>query len=329
MKILTSCLIVFGGIVALGLYPAEAASGTVSTGDSAVEVQHVASVEQHFNLKQTKIASCSDLSLALQWGQSDLQYMSDGDLVISGTDQLGRSYRIVKATNITGCEIWSAGLNGNGAQDLIILTPGEDSSGGYDAELSIIFFDKNGYPFPWKAVGKFTVGTDGVQQVVSAPLPTSHAGVIVPTKEGLAGPNANLAFQLYAFSPSVVAKVSGKAIGVVWPAFANPTPELIAHQRAASLTFNQNESRESERLKPNLSNDSYISATSEVLLGDGRQLKPPAILVEDSADGSRLINFDPIPSDIEKLVSKAAHIAPIGQSCDEEECRPLIWIAQP
>lgn len=329
MKRVAICFIVLTGVVALTVSPAEAASGAVPVRDVAAQVQHIAKIEQRFGLKQTKVASCSDLSLALHWGLNDLQYMSDGDLVISGIDQLGRSYRAVKATNIAGCEIWSADLNGNGTQDLIILTPGEDSSGGYDAALSIIFFDKNGYPFPWKAIGKFTADENGVQQIVSAPTSTSHAGVIVPTREGLAGPNANLAFQLYAFSPSVVEKVSSKAIGVSWPTFANPTPQLIAHQKAASLSFNQNEPVQSEALRPDISIRNHVSATSKLVLSDGQRLEPPAILVEDSANGSRVINFDPIPEDIEKLVSEAAQITPMGQSCDEEECRPLIWITRP
>lgn len=313
----------------LMVLPAEAASGIEPNRNVAVQVQHIANIEQRFGLKQTKVASCSDLSLALSWGPNDIQYMSDGDLVISGIDQLGRSYHAVKAANITGCEIWSADLNRDGTQDLIILTPGEDSSGGYDAALSIIFFDKNGYPFPWKAIGKFTADENGVQQIVLAPTPTSHAGVIVPTKEGLAGPNANLAFQLYAFSPSVVEKVSGKAIGVTWPTFANPTPQLIAHRKAASLSFNQDEPVQSERLKPNLLNHNFVLATSKLVLNNGQELEPPAILVEDNVDDSRVINFDPVPEDIEKLVSKAEQITPMGESCDEEECRPLIWVARP
>lgn len=321
--------ILLGGIATLTVSHAEAASTTASRRDIAAQVQHVANIEQHFNLKQTKVASCSDLSLALNWGQSDLQYMNDGDLVISGTDQLGRSYRAIKATNIAGCEIWSADLDGNGIQDLIILTPGEDSSGGYDAELSILFFDKDGYPFPWQATGKFISGESGVLQIVSSPLPTSRAGVIVPTKEGLAGPNANLAFQLYAFSPSAVTKVSGKAIGTTWPAFANPTPQLIAHQKAASLVFDQSKLALPERLKPITSNGGNVSATSKLALDNGQRLVPPAILVEDSANGSRLINFDPIPKDIEELASKSAQVTPIGQSCEGEECRPLIWMTHP
>jgi hypothetical protein len=38
---------------------------------------------------------------------------------------------------------------------LEIVSPGVDSSGGYDSTLTVILFDQDGQPFPWQATGNF------------------------------------------------------------------------------------------------------------------------------------------------------------------------------
>lgn len=320
MKYTTISLLAIASVICIGSH-----APAIAQMQAASNIRSVANLQQHSLLKQAKVASCSDLSTVLQWRKSDLKY-TDGELSISGTDDRGGTYRVEKGTGISGCEIWSADLGANGIPDLLILTPGEDSSGGYDSELSILLFGDDGRPFPWKAVGKFTSGKQGIEQIISNASPGGHAGVIVQTKEGLQGPDANLAFQLYSFSPSGVVKIVGSSHGLSWPVFANPTPELIKHQKAGSLAFDQQAKVPFIRLKTQ--SVTAMTAASKVDLENGHQLEPPAILVEDSSDGSRLINFDPIPSDITKLISQSAQIVPMGTSCEEEECRPLMWLVR-
>lgn len=321
MKFSSTRFFTFVSLLGLSL-----SAGFGATTEIRARIQKVAAIQHQFLLKQTKIASCQDISSTLQWGKNYLTYV-DGELSITGTDEQGRTYRAEIDSGAAGCEVWSADLDGNGESDLMIFTPGEDSSGGYDSELSVLLFDKTGRPFPWKAAGKFTTGENGIEQIILNSSSAGHADVIIPTKEGIAGPNASLAFQLYSFSPSAVSKVTGAALGSTWPIFANATRQLTEHQSAVSLAFDQRIPKPPVRLEPKVG--VKITSTSQIPTNDGSSLEPPAILVEDSADGSRLINFDPIPSDITKLMSQSVQVTQLGRSCEEEECRPMIWLTKP
>lgn len=297
----------------------------VATPDPRGRVQAVLDLQQEHPLAQQAISTCSDLRSTFPWGRSDLKYMN-GDLIVSGTDQAGRTYVAAKGTGITGCQIWSADLDGNGQKDLVILTPGQDSSGGYDTELSVLLFDTDGRPFPWKATGNFTSNGAGIGQLVQAPSGRG-ASVIAPTKEGLAGPDANLAFQAYTFSPNAVTKMTGSAFGLNWPVLANSTPELEKHQMAATLSFDQKSFSAPVRLRAG--SPQTISATSMFALSNGQGVEAPATLVEEDAAGDRVITFDPMPSDLQRLLRQSAQVTTVGRSCEEEECRPLVMIARP
>lgn len=287
--------------------------------------QAVIILQQNRPLTQQAISACSDLRTTVQWGRSDLKY-TNGDLIVSGKDQAGQTYAAIKGTSLTGCQIWSADLDGNGQRDLLILTPGQDSSGGYDTELSVLLFDTDGRPFPWKATGNFTSNGAGIRQLVQAPSGRG-ASVIVPTKEGLAGPDASLAFQAYTFSPNAVTKMTGSAFGLNWPVLANSTPELEKHQMAATLSFDQKSLPAPVRLRAgSAQNDSALLVLA---LNNGQQVEAPATLVEEDAAGDRVITFDPMPSDLQRLLRQSAQITTMGRSCEEEECRPLVMIARP
>ncbi len=313
------------GVLAVAQSAAHNANSSLPAVPAVPAVQAVLALEQSRSLTQRRISTCSDLPTRLQWGRSDLQYTS-GDLVVSGTDQAGRTYVATKGTGLPGCQIWSADLDGNGQRDLLILTPGQDSSGGYDTELSVLLFGTDGRPFPWKATGNFTSNGAGIREVIRAPSGRG-ASVIVPTEEGLAGLDASLAFQVYTFVPDGVTKATGSAFGLNWPILVNSTPEMERHQKAAALSFDQERLPAPVRLRAG--SGQKVSAQSMLALDNGQQTKPPATLVEEDASGGRTITFDPMPSDLERLLAQSARVVTVGRSCEEEECRPLVMIARP
>ncbi len=294
--------------------------------EMASTMRTVAATLQEHPFKQTGIATCSSISPGLSWNNTDLQY-EDGDLTIKGTDQLGHAYSITKGMGIAGCSLWAASLDGIGSPELEILTPGEDSSGGYDSTLTIIFVDQEGRPFPWQATGKFTAAGDaGIEQIIADP--TDHrADVIVHTKEGIGGQDASHSFELYRVTQLAVTKFGGKLFGATWPMMWNATPSLIRHRLAASLTMNLNASGTRTQLVGSAAQ--HITGHSLLTLADGSTILPPAIIVQDAADGDRTINLDPVPEDITKLLQDKVHVRAVGTSCDEEECRPMVLIATP
>lgn len=292
---------------------------------SEISATVLKSLENTSRFPQTKLTSCSDISGSAHFQALDLSYLN-GDLTVTGADAFGHRFSAVKATNISGCEIWTADLDGNGTLDLIIFTPGEDSSGGYDNMLSILLFGNDGKPMPWQATGHFTTDANGVRQIIKTEIP-GRAAVIVPTEEGLTGPDANLSFQLYQFAPSSVSKINGKRHGLEWPVFENSTAALVKHQQAEDLSFDLSFNTHSARLRGRSS--PHITATSLLNLDDGTQITPPAVIVEETQNQDRSIIFDPVPSDIEKVVAQRLQVSTMGSSCEEEECRPFIMIAKP
>ncbi|MCL6558417.1 MAG: hypothetical protein K6U74_06370 [Firmicutes bacterium] len=110
--------------------------------------------------------------------------------------------------------------------------------------------------------GKFKADDRGIVQIISNT--TEGASIIVPTKEGITGSDANYAFQLYTFRISSVRKAVGKAFRLNWPVFLNQTPDLVKHQEAASLTFNLGSAIPSSRLMGRSS--ARITAASKLSL---------------------------------------------------------------
>src|ERR1039457_6931470 len=175
VKTFLNMAFVFGtasaGLFSFGISTAQ--SSAVTT------VQSVDQLQRQHRFHQTKVADCANLPPGFSLDGKNMKYV-DGDLTIDGMDSLGHHYSIAKGSGSAGCSIWSANLDGTtGPPDLEIVTPGEDSSGGYDTVLSIILFDHDGRPFPWQVTGKFSTTEElGVDQIVTASA-SPNASVIV------------------------------------------------------------------------------------------------------------------------------------------------------
>ena len=61
------------------------------------------------------------------------------------------------------CAIWEATLRKGYAPDLVFFE--NDWVGRNVAELTILFFDRDGRPYPWQATGEWTETGAGVEQL--------------------------------------------------------------------------------------------------------------------------------------------------------------------
>lgn len=286
-------------------------------------------------------------------------------LDIAGSNASGRAWKAELPVTGLGCEIYTADLDRNGTDDLIVYAPGIGDRGKYGTNLAILLFGKDGTPSPWYAQGNFTLRAQGIQEIEQDEsgqaeiVVTSQVGM--PTWEGV-----SYVSLLYGIGGSGVIPVERKFLGVDFPnvASVNPNHEklrrLIAGTSAPSGPPDSRESSPVEGTDPHfvsfgpntpaspLSSDIAAPASakaagnirvdanlaydsqSRVLLSDGTKLDVPTILVLDRADGSRRITFDPDDSDFKDQSVTKYRLHPTGSFCsDIDQCQPFIlWAKQ-
>ncbi len=103
---------------------------------------------------------------AVSFEKTKLSISETGRLNCYGTDQLGKKWSLT-AGSWNGCaSVWTADLDKNGKNDLIIAmrTP----SDGYEpgAQLIFLMFEKNGRPAPWAVSGFFDIDEHGLKDLL-------------------------------------------------------------------------------------------------------------------------------------------------------------------
>ena len=328
--------------------------GQQSQKNSAALPEKVASVLSH-PLRQAKVANCADTAQALPWrNETTISYSSIG-LKLTGMDALGRSWTtVVPASNIMTCEIWSAKLGNQTRDDLEIINYSSDA-GGYNTELTILFFDSEGRPVPWQARGHFESSEKGIVQI--ALDQRGDAMIVVPTRTGDRWGGYAYINDLYKITDSGVTKETDNAQGS-WPVITGNVRVLskreLTDMRAVNLKLSAESSVQSgprivkitrARLpsktpteQPSTSAPTNMlnarvsipdveaeSQETKLILSDGTSMLLPRILVVDNANGNRDIFFDQnVPDGVEQLKGSPCTVRATGVGCEEEDCHPFI-----
>jgi hypothetical protein len=177
----------------------------------------------HSRLKQvqqnplllSKVASCE--SQELPYNSATFSIMNQGtELLIRGKDLTGNAWNAILPVTGLGCDIFQADLDGNGQQDLIIYAPGIGDKGSYDTHLTILLFDRNAKPYPWQAIGRFTLTNGGIQEIFKD---SSGSVAIVQTSEiGLpAWGGISFLSYLYHAKDNRIVKASESYAGIKFP----------------------------------------------------------------------------------------------------------------
>ena len=87
-------------------------------------------------------------------------------LKVLGTDNAGKPWSYVSAAWMGFASVWSADLDRNGRDDLIILMRREGSGIAPPVYLLILMFEANGRPVPFVVDGYFEVDSHGVKDLV-------------------------------------------------------------------------------------------------------------------------------------------------------------------
>lgn len=127
----------------------------------------LSSSELSMRVKQRLI--CDDLTAGARvfCNRSTLTMMPDGTLRVTGTDCKGKSWVVWSMCENGFATVWSADLDKNMRQDLIVVSRSRtDSTWEPGAQLLIVTFDGQGRPVPWQCKGFFEVDGRGVKDIV-------------------------------------------------------------------------------------------------------------------------------------------------------------------
>lgn len=99
-------------------------------------------------------------------GTSTVQFQDDGKLVISGKDDDAREWSVGAEWNTLGCEFFTADLDHNGKEDLIVAIPTGGNGSAPSIHLLILLFDVRGRPIPSEFDGYFDYDAQGVKDLL-------------------------------------------------------------------------------------------------------------------------------------------------------------------
>ena len=281
-------------------------------------------------LPQKKLADCTDnkarsTSLA---GQVTLESL-DGNLTARGRDNHGQSWSAsLPSGGFLKCEVWGASLQRGLPSDLIFLNVNQ-SGNFYGSELTILFFDKSGRPQPWQATGAFTSNRTGVSQIALDPA-TGNGQIVIPGRLGDADGGYAYTHNLYKITNSRIEKVVGSEKTENWPLISGNKNALVGTESAKTETSELDSATPAiERNTLFLNNVLSFQETEPLVYSNNTKSRYPKIVVLDGTDGSRQIFFDQYVTDaIAKIRKNTTPVYLKGQTCEEEECRPLILEAR-
>lgn len=296
-------------------------------GGSPVASVHTAELEQ------TKVLDCTSAK-STEWRRTTvLDYTSDG-LSISGRDLQGHPWKtVIPASGVMKCEVWSAKLRPNFGDDLVVLNYGSSGSG-YDNELTVLFFDKEGRPVPWAATGGFVSTRNGISQLARLNA-TGSAGIVVPLREGDRHDGYVYVSQLYSVSDDAVTKVVGLRGDAKWPVIVGNPRALVGNESNDALSaqitpFPEETTASSQTAALRASKLSLGGEGYTVSLSNGAKIAVPCIVVTDEPVNGREIFFaGDVLDGVQEAVKDGMAVKIQGQSCEEEECRPFIlWASK-
>lgn len=298
---------------------------------------------------QTKVGDCDyNKNASLHYKGTEIQLSENGAISISGVAIDGRYWEAsIDVSPIARCEIWSADLAQGRPSALIVMAWNLDSSGGWQTALNLLLFNDQGMPMPWRASSSFDVDAKGVREIVRLPG-DANASILVPVREGDRTNGFAYAYDLYDVVGDRLRSVTDIRYGVKWPFIPNKRQDLAALtvEQLTSLSKKTSSAENAEilveidMLHERLSTfDS--SATPEprriinlarhpgddklqLKIEDGPTVGFPEILMEDTSDSNRSINFQPDEDDARKTISNPKKTLFIGRGCMDRSCNPLI-----
>ena len=218
-----------------------------------------------------------------------------------------------------GCAIYQGDLDNDGEEDLVILTFGGDSSGGYDTRLTVLMMNKNGMPTPWRVEGYFRAERQDVREISKGPDGNAYILDSISVGQPAWG-GVSYGYRLFHPKNGQMEEVSGNLLGLTWPYLpkVNPNNEELRMKIASSSNVSSGSVKTTSSL-------TAVNQGKLSLVG-GTTLPLPEVVVVDHADQSRTILFEPTDKDLASLTSLQYSIQFAGTTDRFEAGGPfLMW----
>ncbi len=275
---------------------------------------------------QTKIGDCSIpmpgtaaaqvplASRSLIAGPIKIQ-LDKGLITAQSTDRLGRPWTVSLPNEPAGCEAWKADLDGNGMDDLIMVTFNPDSGGG-GTVLTVFMMDSQGRPNPWRASGYFNVDEAGVRELLDLNN-DRHAELAYLYKEGDQFSGIKQRVSLYRADNAYWKSVMGSFAGLTWPV-----------NTAGPIGTQIDLSNDPDKNKVGVTISSISQDGRQIRLSDGTLIPRPIIVVVDTP-GGRTEAIGDTTALLSRAQSSALQINISGRVDTADPPRPLIlWAFQ-
>jgi hypothetical protein len=296
-------------------------------GDQQNRSSALISTLEHNQVKQNKVADCTDARTPIQWNGITLSYSSEG-LHLSGIGIDGTRWTAaVPASGIFTCEVWTTRLYKGSKGDLIIMSRNHDPEG-FDTELTIFTFDQRQLPIPWQSIGKFTSTKDGITQIVKE-NEGGDSALIIPIRQGDKYDGFAYVQHLIEVKATGFKKITGSRFSLNWPIISGNQKALSGAEGKDILSENiETSDAGGQTSLQSVASPSPKNGIGGITLSDGTKSMFPAMLVVDSLARTRTIYFaGDVPDALNDMQKKTYDVQLTGQTCEEEECRPLLMFA--
>lgn len=282
---------------------------------------------------QVNIGECNDSDTnPLVFGNIIIQ-SRNGNISLHGSDNQGNPWVAqMEISPVSECQVWASDLGKNQRQDLLILSMGTNSSGGWDSQLSLLLFDENGRPFPWQAIGNFGADSNGILQVVRHGT-NGAAEIIVPKLGGDRYTGLSYAYNLLGVTGNLIHRITVAEDSSKWPLLVSPTKDIIDDERTyepSTLSGGAGPAKDASIPRSFIAElDNADSMQDEQLILSTKEVVGyPKLIMIDKSNGERFIDFDPSQDEIKQLKSVNASVQAIGTTCDRGNCQPLLLWAK-
>lgn len=295
--------------------------------DSGTQAASAVAALEKLQLKQDKVANCVDARMSLHWKDVTIAYGESG-LQLSGiTSQNAHWTAIAPASGVFTCEVWAANLYKGASPSLLIFSGSHDPEG-YGSELTILSFDSMGLPVPWQAVGHFNSNKSGIMQLISQG--DGKSSLILSKREGDRLDGFAYVHDLIEINAAGFTKINGNRLSSNWPIITGNLKSLSGteHNQSLTETFSEHSGQSDVITLKSVVLPNPSTGVGGITLSDGTQSMFPLMLQVDATDGSRNIYIaGDVPETLQNLIKKTYSARLVGQTCEEEECRPLLLIA--
>lgn len=117
-------------------------------------------------IPQKLIAESLQAGQSISWGKTKIAVSSSSYITILGSDNASKPWKFTAEALSGSVSVWSADLDNNGTQDLIVYAPTGGCAWSPTADFIALLFEKNGRPFPWVVDGYFEVDSHGVKDLL-------------------------------------------------------------------------------------------------------------------------------------------------------------------